>query len=120
VNLLDKLAKGDAAASIDLRSLPMSPEDRAQLQQVLGEGEVQATVNAQGLSRIRETQVSGVWWVEHFDRDEELIAESIEVARVPAILACAVDEIASAASHLRMRIKTTATVAGRTGNHASQ
>lgn len=120
VRLLEGLANGGAPASIDLRSLPMSPEDRAQLQQVLGEGEVQASVNAQGLSRIRETQVAGVWWVEHFDRGEELLAESIEVAPVPAILACALDEIAAAASHLRARICETTAANGRTENHVAQ
>jgi hypothetical protein len=53
--LLERLADGQSPASIDLRSLPMSPQDRAELQQVLGEGEVQATCNAQGLSKMRET-----------------------------------------------------------------
>ncbi len=39
----------------------------------------------------------GVWWVEHRDRQGELIAEMIEVTRVPQILASASDEIAAGA-----------------------
>jgi len=104
VNLLEALAADATAASIDLQSLPMSAADRVQLQQVLGEGEVQSTLTAQGISRIRETSVSGVWWVEHFGQDGELVAESIEVTLIPDILKAAADEIAPAARDLRVRI----------------
>jgi hydrogenase maturation protease len=65
--LLERLAESQIPAAIDLRSLPMSPQDRIELQRALGEGEVQATVTADGLSTIRETRISGVWWVEHRD-----------------------------------------------------
>jgi hydrogenase-1 operon protein HyaF len=104
IGLLERLANGAEPAAIDLRSLPMSPQDRTELQRVLGEGEVQATVNAGGLSSIRETRISGVWWVEHRDDRGELIAELIEVTRVPEILASAPDEIAAGARELRSRI----------------
>jgi len=106
VSLLERLATGEAPAVIDLRSLPMSAKDRAALQRTLGEGEVQATLNAEGLSTIRETKVPGVWWVEHRDRDGELIAELIEVTRMPQILMSATDEIASGARALRAQIAT--------------
>jgi hydrogenase-1 operon protein HyaF len=107
--LLERLAENQIPASIDLRSLPMSPQDRSLLQRALGEGEVQATVAAQGLSSIRETLVAGVWWVEHRDAQGELIAELLEVTLVPQILASAPDEIAAAACALRGQMR----VAGR-------
>ncbi len=51
-------------AAIDLRSLPMSPQDRIELERVLGEGEVQATVKARwSLERSGKRGVSGIWWV---------------------------------------------------------
>jgi len=103
-SLLERLAHGEEPAAIDLRSLPMSEQDRAALRRALGDGEVQATLNAQGPSSIRETQVPGVWWVEHRDAHGELIAELLEVARVPEILASASDEIAAAAQALRERL----------------
>jgi hypothetical protein len=78
-SLLDRLAKTQHPAAIDLRSLPMSPEDRSELERVLGEGEVRATIQTQG----------------------ELKAELLEVAQVPAILASASEEIAAAARALR-------------------
>jgi hydrogenase-1 operon protein HyaF len=104
VSLLERLADGNSPGAIDLRSLPMSPQDRAELQRVLGDGEVQATVNARGLSKVRETRVSGVWWIEHFDLQGESVAEFIDVSRVPEILASASDEIAADARDLRARI----------------
>jgi hydrogenase-1 operon protein HyaF len=106
VSLLERLADGEQPAAIDLRSLPMSPHDRAELRRALGEGEVQATLNADGLSNIRETRVPGVWWLEHHDRHGELIAELIEVTRMPQILMSASDEIAAGARALREQITT--------------
>jgi hydrogenase-1 operon protein HyaF len=102
--LLDGLLSAEVPGTIDLRSLPMSPLDRAQLLRVLGQGEVQATVNAEGLSMLRETGVSGVWWIEHFDPRGVLIAELLEVTRVPQLLASASDEIAAGARALRDQI----------------
>jgi|HubBroStandDraft_1064217.scaffolds.fasta_scaffold05738_5 hydrogenase-1 operon protein HyaF len=104
VSLLGRLVDTESPGAIDLRSLPMSAMDRAALQKVLGEGEVQATVTAQGLSRVRETGVSGVWWVEHFDQQGEMVAELIDVSRVPAILTSATDEIAASARDLRAQL----------------
>jgi hydrogenase-1 operon protein HyaF len=104
VSLLGRLVDTESPGAIDLRSLPMSAMDRAALQKVLGEGEVQATVTAQGLSRVRETGVSGVWWVEHFDQQGEMVAELIDVSRVPAILSSATDEIAASARDLRAQL----------------
>ena len=102
--LLDRLLDAEVPGTIDLRSLPMSPLDRAELVRVLGQGEVQSTVNAEGLSMLRETGVSGVWWIEHFDPRGELIAELLEVTRVPQLLASASDEIAAGARALREQI----------------
>jgi hydrogenase-1 operon protein HyaF len=118
--LLERLARGGPSGSIDLRSLPMSDRDRAELQRVLGNGEVQATVNSLGLSRMRETGVSGVWWVEHFDQQSELIAELIEVGRVPEMLASASDEIAAGARDLRAQISASAATSVRGEEHAPQ
>ena len=104
--LLERLAESQQSAAIDLRSLPMSPQDRTELERALGEGEVQATISAEGLSTVRETRMSGVWWVEHRDAQGELIAELLEVAQVPAILASASDEIAAAARALREHLRS--------------
>ncbi len=103
-SLLERLAASQATAAIDLRSLPMSPQERSELQRILGEGEVRATVNANGLSTLREASFSGLWWVTHCDAQGEVIAEFLEVTRVPELLASAPDEIAAASSALRERL----------------
>lgn len=102
--LLDRLAAGGEPAAIDLRSLPMSPADRQQLIDALGSGEVTITMLVDGDSTIRETGVPGVWWTEHRDRDGELIAAFIEVARVPTIVAAETPELQRGAQQLRARV----------------
>ena len=106
------MATAGEPAAIDLRSLPLSSQDRAQLRRALGEGEVQATLNAEGISTIQEAGVPGVWWVEHHDRHGELIAELLEITRVPEILASATDEIAAGARRLRAQLSQPAANAG--------
>jgi len=104
VGMLERVALGGEPATIDLRSLPMSPQDRIELQQTLGQGEVQVTMTAQGVSTLQETGVSGVWWVEHRDRQGELIAELIEVVAIPQILVVSRDEMIASAQGLRERL----------------
>jgi hydrogenase-1 operon protein HyaF len=104
VSMLERVALGGKPATIDLRSLPMSPQDRIELQQTLGRGEVQATLTADGVSSLQETGVSGVWWIEHRDRHGELIAELIEVAAIPQILEVSSDEMIASAQALRERL----------------
>lgn len=99
--LLETLANGGQPAMIDLRSLPMSPEDRAALQGALGKGEVHVTLDADGTSTFYETGIAGLWWVEHRDRADTVIAELLEIARFPAILDTAPDEIVTSAAALR-------------------
>jgi hydrogenase-1 operon protein HyaF len=106
VSLLDRLTDSQTPAAIDLRSLPMSPQDRVELKRALGEGEVRATLDAQGLSTVCETRIAGVWWVEHRDPQGELVAELLEVTRVPDILVSAPDDIAAGAQTLRRQIAT--------------
>jgi hydrogenase-1 operon protein HyaF len=104
VGMLERLAQKQAPAAIDLRSLPMSPQDRIELKRALGDGEVRATVEADAVSTVHETAISGVWWVEHRNRHGELTAELLEVTRVPEILARAPDEIAIGANVLRDQV----------------
>lgn len=109
-NCLDRLSTRDECATIDLRSLPLSPEDRRDLLHILGEGEVKATLNAEGESTLRETKFSGIWWIEHHSREGDLVADLLEVTRCPAIIASASDEISAAAENLSHRIRQMHTV----------
>jgi hydrogenase-1 operon protein HyaF len=117
VTLLERLATANEPSAIDLRSLPMSPLDRTELKRALGEGEVQATLTAEGISTIQETRIPGVWWIEHRDAQDQLIAELIDVTYVPEILARVSAEIAAGARALSEQMAQVAAVAaGRGGN----
>ena len=51
--------------------------------EVLGQGEVSATIDALGPTQVRETAIHGVWWVTHYNGDGTVIAEFIEVTICP-------------------------------------
>jgi hydrogenase-1 operon protein HyaF len=104
---LERLATEGETALIDIRSLPLSPADRIELLEALGRGEVTATLDAQGVSTLRETAFAGVWWIEHRDRDAEVTAELLEVTLAPHILAADPKDIAIAAAALRRRLGAT-------------
>jgi hydrogenase-1 operon protein HyaF len=85
-SLLNDLVTSGKSASIDLRSMPLLPGDYEKLKEVLGQGEVSATIDAMGPTQVRETAVHGVWWVTHYNSDETIVAEFIEVTTMPEIL----------------------------------
>lgn len=94
-------AERETPHQIDLRSLPMSSADRAELIERLGEGEVKATVAVVGDSEIRETAYAGVWWVRHLGRSGDVLAEFIEITEVPSLLRAQREDVADAAARLR-------------------
>jgi hydrogenase-1 operon protein HyaF len=108
-DLLAGLVEQGRTGAIDLRSLPLTPADRAHLRALLGEGEVRAEVQALGTSEVRETSYRGVWWITHRDAAGELSAELIEVTPLPAVLASDADEIADALAGLRARLTAATT-----------
>ncbi|MDH5324663.1 MAG: hydrogenase expression/formation protein [Gammaproteobacteria bacterium] len=71
---------------IDLTHLPLTPNDRQVLQQILGEGEVRVDIGVLGKTAILETAVSGVWWVRHYEPGGGLVSELLEMALVPEIV----------------------------------
>ena len=104
VQRLEFLAAGMEQEPIDLRSLPLNDAERERLAALLGDGEVDITLELDGASRVRETGAAGVWWVEHRDARGEVIAELLEIANLPEILKPAAGDIARSAAELRARI----------------
>jgi len=98
--LLERLVDEGINGAIDLRSLPMSDEDRACLEDRLGYGEVNATLDVAGQTEIIETAYPGVWWVRHLDGRGRVAAEQIVVTRVPDILISPPEDIRAAAARL--------------------
>lgn len=104
--LLTDLVTTGKSASIDLRSLPMLPDDYEKLREALGQGEVSATVDALGPSQVRETAIHGVWWVTHRNADGEVTAEFIEVTCLPEILKTHPADARAAVETLHSRMMT--------------
>lgn len=92
--------------TIDLQSLPMGPADEARLFEVLGRGEVEAQLNALGNSLIWETGIPGVWLIEHFNADQQLVAKLIEVTAMPSILKSQPEDIREGLVKLSERLAT--------------
>lgn len=99
--LLQQLVTHGNNGTIDLRSLPLFPGDYDMLKELLGEGEVSAHLQAMGPSVIQETRIPGVWWVTHFNEDDERIAEYIEVTRLPDILKTTDGDLADAPNGIK-------------------
>ncbi len=83
---VDRLLNDGQTTTIDLSRLPFDAEDERYLREALGDGEVYASVNALGESKVQETGVAGVWWVTHFDAAGAALGKYIEITTVPGIL----------------------------------
>lgn len=81
-----RLAASGEGTSIDLAALPFGPGDEDRLMALLGRGEVHATIDALGPTRIWETRFPGVWVVDYANADDQRVSLQIEVNLVPAIL----------------------------------
>ena len=83
---LKRLAETGESTLIDLTAMPFGPGDEARLLALLGEGEVQAEVDALGSTRVWESAVHGVWIVDHRNLEGQRLALQIEITTVPDIL----------------------------------
>lgn len=100
-SLLQRLLSTGEEASIDLGSLPLSPEDYELLDASLGKGEVSAEVDSLGVTQIDETGISGIWWVTHYNADDEVMAEFLEVSWCPEILLTTQEDVSDGLERLR-------------------
>ena len=105
--MLEALSESGQAGAIDLRSLPLSDVDRAQLEEVLGRGEVRAELDIAGESEVWETTYPGVWWIRHRGTDRKIATEEISVCAIPEILMTHPVDIKAAAGRLREELETT-------------
>jgi HupH hydrogenase expression protein len=89
-----------ASAAIELTSMPLTRQDRAEIEARLGRGEVEATIEAAGRSEVWETAYAGVWFVRHLGLDGKVATETIEICAVPLILLSQPDDRRAAAARL--------------------
>ena len=102
---LDKLVETGQTSIIDLRSIPLAPGEEDKILSMLGHGEVQAQLNALGLSEVTETQYAGVWIVTHYNDENHIISRFIEVTTMPEILCSQTEDIMAAYSRLTVSLE---------------
>lgn len=92
LDMLDAAAEGRPGGQVSLLDLPA--EDRALINQVMGEGEASALLRTEGSAleqRIQESVFAGVWRIMSFN-GSVLVDDVIEVGPVPMQLCITADE----------------------------
>ncbi len=103
---LERLVATGQESLIDLGAVPFAPDDEARLLALLGQGEVTVGIEALGPTRIWETEVPGVWVLDHRNLEGQRLALHIEIARVPQILVTQPQDLEAATAALDARIAT--------------
>ena len=102
---LERLARGEAGTTIDLRGLPLAPGEEERIETLLGEGEVRAELETLGTTLVQETAYPGVWLVTHRNADDAIVARFIEVTRMPDILMSQPQDIERGISRLECELR---------------
>jgi hydrogenase-1 operon protein HyaF len=103
---LRRVAEGGQGTTIDLGSLPMAPGEDKRIEEMLGQGEVRAELNALGPTLVQETRYPGVWFITHRNTEQEVIARFIEVTRMPELLLAQADDMRRAVSELDLTLNS--------------
>ncbi|AOV16564.1 hypothetical protein BJI67_05310 [Acidihalobacter aeolianus] len=98
---LEALLQRGETNTIDLRSLPLLPGEREALCAALGRGEISARFDALGEAEIYETGFPGVWWTTLRAESGEVVAELIDIALQPPLLASHPVDVADGLARLR-------------------
>lgn len=112
---LKRLIRTGEPTIIDLRAIPFGPGDEARLLQLLGEGEVTASMDALGRTTVRETGFSGVWLVDHYNHEEERIAFQIEVTHIPDLLRAQDEDMGESLQRLESMLRQELAAEGEGG-----
>ena len=99
-DLLRRLVADGSQGIIDLRAMPLTPGDHAQLEETLAPGAVRVAIDAAGPTEVFETAYPGVWWTRHRNETGETVAEFIEVTTCPEILKSHIDDVRD--GHVRL------------------
>jgi len=105
---LKRLAESGERTLIDLNAMPFGPGDEKRLFELLGRGEVEATIDALGPTRVWETAVPGVWLIDHCNLEGQRLALHIEIATIPDLLRTQRQDVQDAISKLDARIEARA------------
>jgi len=102
---LKRLADGKDGTVIDLQCLPLAPGEEERIEEVLGQGEVRAEIDALGPTIIQETSYPGVWLVTHRNTEQAVVGRFIEVTHIPELLKSQQADIENGANRLENELK---------------
>ena len=86
MHALEALLESGETSIIDLRSIPLAPGEEETIIETLGQGEINARLDALGPSEIIETRYAGVWLVTHYNDEGDIVSRFIEITAIPEIL----------------------------------
>jgi hydrogenase-1 operon protein HyaF len=101
---LERLLTTGEEMRIDLQSMPFGPGDLERLTTVLGQGEIQARIEALGPTLIQETAIPGVWLVDYRGLEDQRLSYQIEIATLPEILRPRPEDLAESLAALDSRL----------------
>ena len=101
---LEALIADGTTATIDLGAIPFAAGDERLLDEVLGKGEVVATLSVMGQSHVEETGIPGVWRIDHFDENGETLSRFVEITYLPEILKSQPEDAQSGLRRLAARL----------------
>jgi hydrogenase-1 operon protein HyaF len=99
----DQIGKGartSEAHAINLTLLPHSEEDLGFISEKLGGGSIIILSRGYGNCRVTSTATRHVWWVQHFNSQDALILNSLEITPVPESVLAAIEDIEDSAERL--------------------
>ncbi|MBK1717281.1 hydrogenase expression/formation protein [Thiocystis violacea] len=85
---------------INLTLLPHSEQDLSYLERALGQGPTSILSRGYGKCRITSTGLRNGWWVRHFNSDDRLILDTIEIVDLPAAALAAQEDFEDSAKRL--------------------
>lgn len=103
---IERLVESGEETCIDLNGIPFGPGDEERLQALLGHGEVSASVDALGPTRVQETAIPGVWILDYRNAEDQRLALHLEIAGVPRILRTQAEDLETALTTLDARLES--------------
>lgn len=83
-----------------LSQFPMTEEDAAHLQSVLGAGSVTIQTSGENRTIWRECGIAGVWWGEYYEGPKKVLLRTIEIGPYPELAITPQDDIESGLAKL--------------------
>ena len=94
---------------IDLNTIPCNQECEEALKEILGKGEVSASLTILGCDFIQETAIHGVWWVHHKNDKGAILTKALYISFIPSILPAQREDIEYSVTVLDKRLASEVT-----------